>query len=41
MKNAPRNPGETTGEIFLIWGSNGPVVSAPDRAAVPALELSG
>jgi hypothetical protein len=30
---------ETTGEIVLAWGPAGPVVTAPARAAVPAMEL--
>jgi hypothetical protein len=35
----PATPAETTGEIVLSWGPDGPVVTAPDRAAVPAFEL--
>jgi hypothetical protein len=38
---APVAPAETTGEIVLTWGPEGPSVTAPDRAAVPALELFG
>jgi hypothetical protein len=34
-------PAETTGEIIFTWGTDGPVVTAPDRAAVRALELFG
>jgi hypothetical protein len=34
-------PAETTGEIVLSWAPDGPVVTAPDRAAVPAVELFG
>jgi hypothetical protein len=37
----PATPAETTGEIILSWGPDGPVVTAPDRAAAPALELFG
>jgi hypothetical protein len=37
----PAAPAETTGEIVLTWGPDGPAVTAPDRAAVPALELFG
>ena len=37
----PATPAETTGEIILTWGPDGPMVTAPDRAAVPALELFG
>ena len=29
------------GEIVLTWGSDGPVVTAPGRAAVPTLALFG
>jgi hypothetical protein len=32
---------ETTGEIVLAWDPAGPVVTAPTRAAVPAMELFG
>jgi len=34
----PATPAETTG---LTWGTDGPVVTAPNRAAAPALELFG
>jgi hypothetical protein len=30
-----------TGEIVLSWGADGPMVTAPDRAAVPVVELFG
>ena len=41
MSMTPATPAETTGEIILTWGTDGPVVTAPDRAAAPALELFG
>jgi len=37
----PATPVETTGEIVLNWGPGGPVVTAPERAAIPAVELFG
>ena len=37
----PAAPVETTGEIVLTWGPDGPAVTAPDRAVVPAMELFG
>ena len=37
----PATPAETTGEIVLTLGPDGPAVTAPVRAAVPALELFG
>ena len=37
----PATPAETTGEIVLSWAPDGPVVTAPDRAVVPAVELFG
>ena len=41
MSLPPVAPAETTGEIVLTWGPEGPTVTAPDRAVVPALELFG
>lgn len=41
MSATPLTPMETTGEIVLAWGHDGPVVTAPDLAAVPASELFG
>jgi hypothetical protein len=32
---------ESTGEIVWSWGADGPVVTAPDRAVVPVMELFG
>jgi hypothetical protein len=37
----PCHPAETTGEILLSWGPNGPAMTAPEQAAIPALELFG
>jgi hypothetical protein len=34
-------PIETTGEIILTFGPDGLGVTAPDRAAMPAIELFG
>ena len=39
MSTIPATPAETTGEILLTWGPEGPAVTAPDQAAIPALEL--
>jgi hypothetical protein len=39
VSTIPATPVETTGEIVLAWGPAGPVVTAPARAAVPAMEL--
>jgi len=39
VSTIPATPAETTGEILLTWGPEGPVVTAPDQAAIPALEL--
>ena len=39
MSTIPATPAETTGEILLTWSPEGPVVTAPDQAAIPALEL--
>ena len=41
MSTIPATPAETTGEILLTWGPEGPAVTAPDQAAIPALELFG
>jgi hypothetical protein len=41
VSTTPATPAETTGEIVLTWGPDGLVVTAPDRAAVPAMELFG
>ena len=41
MSVTPLTPMETTGEIVLAWGTDGPVVTAPDRVAIPASELFG
>ena len=41
MSMPAATPAETTGEIVLSWAPDGPVVTAPDRAAVPAVELFG
>ena len=39
VSTTPSNPVETTGEIVLTFGPDGPVVTAPERAAVPAMDL--
>ena len=41
VSNIPAAPVETTGEIVLTWDPDGPAVTAPDRAVVPAMELFG
>ena len=41
VSTTPATPAETTGEIVLAWDPAGPVVTAPARAAVPAMELLG
>jgi hypothetical protein len=41
VSTTPATPAETTGEIVLTWGPDGLVVTAPDRAAVPTVELFG
>ena len=41
VSTIPATPAETTGEILLTWGPDGPAVTAPDQAAIPALELFG
>jgi hypothetical protein len=41
VSTIPATPAETTGEILLTWGLEGPAVTAPDQAAIPALELFG
>ena len=41
VSTIPATPAETTGEILLSWGPDGPAVTAPEQAAIPALELFG
>jgi hypothetical protein len=41
VNTTPDTPQETTGEIILAWCADGPVLTAPDRAVVPAIELFG
>ena len=41
VSTIPATPAETTGEILLSWGPDGPAVTVPEQAAIPALELFG